>query len=399
MSNYLIKLTPVGKFFFGGDMTFSVGTKDLPKEWYKRPSEERKRIEDQVRFNTRYASYIIKSEKFPQQTSLLGMLRFLLLQNSDLFDGVKIKDGTSEQVKALIGKKSFMAGEKGEFGCIKKLSPCFLMKEDQIITRLPLDYGLKEVSLNRHDNHHQYYNSKVVDLSTIKIEDDGKTKDFTAKDGDVSEKYGYGCVVMEEKDIFIEDLRIGINRNIETGHTEDNALFKQVNYRLADDFCFALYAQIDEKLPYSSGTCFASYTKKMVSLGADNSQFVIEIIPLENKDSEELPVVSLPRTKVKLDAGRKKVVLTSPAFVDDSTVERSYYHIATTIPFKHMETNTGLSSYHRLSGIQHSKKVELFQTGSVFYFKSEKDASDFAGILKNRADYYQIGYNHCQVTD
>ena len=63
MSNYLITLTPTGRFFFGGDMTFKVGRKDKNE------------------FNEQFSSYIIKSAMFPQQTSLLGMLRFLILSN------------------------------------------------------------------------------------------------------------------------------------------------------------------------------------------------------------------------------------------------------------------------------------------------------------------------------
>jgi len=33
MSKYQITLSPVDKFFFGGDMTFQVGAKELPKNW------------------------------------------------------------------------------------------------------------------------------------------------------------------------------------------------------------------------------------------------------------------------------------------------------------------------------------------------------------------------------
>ena len=64
---YLVKLTPTGKFFFGGDMRFGTDGKDGD-----------------------FSSYIIESSMLPQQTSLLGMMRFLLLSNNpDLFD---IKD-------------------------------------------------------------------------------------------------------------------------------------------------------------------------------------------------------------------------------------------------------------------------------------------------------------------
>ena len=70
-NKYKIELTPVDKFFFGGDMTFQVGNAKSD-------------------FNERFSSYIIKSSYYPQQTSLLGMLRFLILRNagSEVFPGL-----------------------------------------------------------------------------------------------------------------------------------------------------------------------------------------------------------------------------------------------------------------------------------------------------------------------
>ena len=54
MNKYIITLTPTGKFFLGGDMTFALGG------------------EDNKRFDEQFSSYIIKSNYLPQQTSLLG---------------------------------------------------------------------------------------------------------------------------------------------------------------------------------------------------------------------------------------------------------------------------------------------------------------------------------------
>lgn len=73
---YKITLTPVDKFFFGGDMTFQVGTNEKDS------------------FNEQFSSYIIRSAMFPQQTSLLGMLRFLILRNSgeEIFKDGRITD-------------------------------------------------------------------------------------------------------------------------------------------------------------------------------------------------------------------------------------------------------------------------------------------------------------------
>ena len=104
-NRYLISLKPVGKFFFGGDMSFPVNGK-----------------------KSEYSSYIIKSNKFPQQTSLLGMLRFLVLRNdSSVFDAATQSITDRHAAAKLIGESSFVqSGCKATYGVIKGISECFL---------------------------------------------------------------------------------------------------------------------------------------------------------------------------------------------------------------------------------------------------------------------------------
>lgn len=392
MSNYLIKLKPTGKYFFGGDMTFSVGKTSRKKNDKKLTAKEEK----QIKYNTQYSSYIINSEKFPQQTSLLGMLRFLLLRNNPkVFDGNKII-GDKGIVSNLIGKNSFRAndGEINEFGKIKELSPCFLLREfeqdnklvSRMVTRLPMDYGFEKVVLSKNNN--LSYNDNNINLGTITRKDEkGEPKPYSAKDG-ISTRYGHNDgTIFDENEIFIEDQRIGISRNIETGKTEDDALFKQVNYRLADEFCFAFYAMIEMDI--------TPYSNQIVSLGADSSQFVIQITNMD--DADVLPHVALPVSNVPTEGCCGKIVLTSPSIIDVEKAKLPDFAMAETIPFKYMKTEISrTTSYHRLSGIEHSEKEELFQTGSVFYFKSQENCINFKKELDKRIDFRQIGYNYYQ---
>ena len=102
-NKYRITLTPVDKFFFGGDMTFQVGS------------------DEKDRFNTQYSSYIIQSRYFPQQTSLLGMLRFLILRdNENVFKDNKIVN--EKKAEDLIGNKSFTVNEPHGENCFGKIS-------------------------------------------------------------------------------------------------------------------------------------------------------------------------------------------------------------------------------------------------------------------------------------
>lgn len=66
MATYLIKLTPLDKFFFGQKKTFG---------------------DDNV-------NYVVYSSFFPQQTALLGLLRYQVLQiaGEEVFKNNKIQD-------------------------------------------------------------------------------------------------------------------------------------------------------------------------------------------------------------------------------------------------------------------------------------------------------------------
>lgn len=417
MSNYLIKLKPIGKFFFGGDMTFFVGRAKKPIKGEVLSAKE----EEEVKFNAQYSSYIIKSEKFPQQTSLLGMLRFLLLRNHKdpvVFDkSVNKIIGKAEEVAKVIGKSSFPAAEEKEinnkYGYIKELSPCFLMNGDNIITRLPMDYGLETIDLS--NGNALSYNDSPITLKEVLTEEkdkDDKYKKYSAKDG-LSVRYGFvskdkngegkdTIIIYDEKEIFIEDQRIGISRNIVTGKTEENALYKQINYRLADGFCFAFYAKIniDDIKPFNN---------QVVLLGADSSQFVIQIEPLKGEEAsaDYLPEMSLPSSNVSVNNGYCEVMLTSPTLIDKKTATFADFAITETIPFKCMqtvqistETTKKTDNYDRVKGgIGYSERYELYQTGSVFYFRIQDNANEFIKEIESHKEFRQIGYNHYLVTN
>lgn len=342
---YLITLTPTGKFFFGGDMTFSVNGEE-----------------------TEFTSYIIRSNKFPQQTSLLGMLRFLILRNDlEIFDAVAqtIRNDKRKAASELIGPHSFKkSGEEGDFGRIKKLYPCFLQKDGMNVTLMPKDY-----------RHEVVFCGSIGCLNGKKVSVPTEIKDFDPKDG-LDTLYHIGEKDFGEKDIFEEDVCNGINRDIKTGKTEDNALFKQISYRLKDGFRFAFYAEVDMDN-------FEEYSGQLVTVGGDSSQFVIGI---EEKAIQEC----------EKPGNGSKVVLTSPAYIPDLSEVK--YAITDTIPFKCMSTETKtVTSYNKRNQMYgYSEKLMLYTAGSVFYVDSEKLKS-FRERLENQKDFRQIGYNHYQV--
>lgn len=387
MSRVLITLTPMGKFFFGGDMRFGIGNENHDKQYY---------------------SYIIHSSMMPQQTSLLGMLRFLLLSNNeDLFDSRAnhIKAGKKTQADELIGEKSFWVDkkhEKGEFGLIQDIGPCFLYKEGKAYFRSPADeneLNVKFLSKDKNDDNESpimeaCINGKEVVLPSIKCKDEEgrKWEDYTGK-----HVIGYSYVSSEgdfvkrdtikEDELFIEDIRIGINKSY-TGKVEDSAFFKQISYRLKEGFRFAFTARIKMDMKEIQ----ERYDGKLVTLGADSSAFVLNVYP-----EDRIP--AFPENNDDC-----KIVLLSDAYLHSGDLEKVIYGITDARPFRFLHTSNNEDSknyniVHNRNGqggkyvFRCEKRYDLFKAGSVFYFEKNEDTKAFIEKIEEFKEFRQIGYN------
>lgn len=375
---FLITLKPIDKFFFGGDMTFTISNKK----------------EEQA--NERFSSYIIRSSYFPQQTSLLGMLRFLLLSNSDFFADGKIKDEAKDDVINLIGPKSFVvSSENGTFGQIEELGACFLIdknSEDNVwYSFAPFDYDPSSPEEKKSE-------SEVSDTNTIKLLGSGVNgKEFTlpklnwykAKEGYKPRLLGSNNKYISISDIFVEDRRIGIARDIKSGKTDNSGLFKQISYRFKNynddkdngfkkiaDWHFAFYVTVADDCKIET------YSGNIVSVGGDNSQFEFRCEKCEDK---RIPTVC---------EDVKKVVLQSPTYIKRGDLKEVTFFMSQVIPFRFMQTKVATTTDYTLkAGYQRSCKYELYAPGSVFYFKKEEDAKKFKKALKSYQAFRQIGYN------
>lgn len=366
MSKYLITLAPTGKFFFGGDMTFQVGNNEKSEH------------------NKQYSSYIIKSGHFPQQTSLLGMLRFLILSNSPAFDKIKQEIQDKAVAKTLIGSNSFKVNNDtcNSFGKINSLSPCILqMSEDgeNWSSYLPpiADYGLTidfSQSLSNVTVNSALKESKKKQVPSV--------KGYNPKERQQQQYIPTsGIAEIEQSDIFTEDQRIGINKDY-SGKTKDASFYKQISYRFGKKencrvYRFAFMADIDLDL---------SGMKKIVSIGGDSSQFVLEVL------AEDI-VLQYPQQN-NYDCF-SKVILLSDSYISEAEVDNSIFAISDTKPFRFLQTSVYTKSYNILSqSVVRSKRINLYKAGSVFYFENTEAHENFVTALKNKEDFRQIGYNY-----
>ena len=399
MNKYLITLTPIDKFYFGGEVGFLRPTQTENEKKTKKGNEPNKI------FNDNSSSYIIKSSLLPQQTSLLGMLRFLLLSNNkDLFDGSKIKDNKKEEVKKLIGERSFNVTDsfqtkENQFGKIKSLSPCFLQRSTDTenwsdLWVSPLDTNLK-VSF-REANAHTKKAKECIPLINGYDPKEGLESLFITVSGDSKPLW-------TENDLFVEDIRIGINRNF-NGKTNDDAYYKQYFYRFTDSYiCRECNVKVKHQLRFAfyaefSDDYILTAENHIVSLGGDNSRFYLSASKMNDN-------TSLPQFYRNTNEDKYKLALKSDAYIREDDLNECLFAINETVSFRFLtSTVDNTKHYSRFLGESHLKRNEqkynLYKRGSVFYFETESQVNEFAKKLQeNYGCFYQIGYNHFEIIE
>ena len=355
---YFVKLTPLGKFFFGGDVRFGINGQ----------KEE-------------FSSYIIESSMMPQQTSLLGMMRFLLLSNDENLFNVEqnvIKSDKMAEVNTLIGERGFSVNPDGvnSFGAILSVGPCCLYGDNECYYRASADHAFLSVNWK---GIKAVVNGKEVEIPELKVKKNDKEELYTGK-AELSSSFmsvTSGKKVDVDK-MFIKDSRIGIDKDYD-GKSQTKAFYKQISYRLKEGFCFGFDVEVED------GIKLEDYNGHLVKLGADASSFVFEAKEMKPLFKEVKDGLS--------------VVLVSDAYISKEDMEKANirFSINQMRPFRFLKTeNQEDASYYRINGTKTAtctERYELYQAGSVFYFVDEKTRNEFCDILKSRKDFNQIGYN------
>lgn len=127
MTDYLVTFRPLGDYSFGSDRRFSfVGKNNYSED--------------------EYAPYFIRTNRVPEQSTVFGMIRYLILVSN----GIKLKqdfhydENTRDKIKALIGEKSFsLNGGVQGFGKLEKISPIFLRKNSKEVV-IPNPFNNKQ---------------------------------------------------------------------------------------------------------------------------------------------------------------------------------------------------------------------------------------------------------------
>ncbi len=384
--NFLIKLRPVDAYFFGGERTFNT--------------------EDDT-------NYFVRSNYFPQQTALLGLLRYEILRYHGLLNQ------PVSATKDLIGTQGFVVPQKekekniADFKYIHSISPVFIRYEVEGVDAKNYIVQAKDYGYEKEED-----NPKERKVVPLKIQFKGSTKaktsrklthlptieNYKAKEGladllieaNGGENWKYFDFDNEKKDeahngIFIKESRIGIQKNRKEA-PEEGGFYKQEFVKLSKGYYFAFFAELetdDLGSPYLQ--------EGLVNFGGEGSAFLLSFSKSPKEDFENLFTKQTIHRKDRTNG--QALVLTSNAYAPSSIYEYCDFAISHTVNFRNIITPSqrdvdfsfSKMAYVKKTGSRYkSNKFNLLQRGSIFY---GINLSDLKAELEKEA-FRQIGYNY-----
>lgn len=343
---FKITLKPIGPYFFGTERGYGENNK---------------------------VSYFATSRKYPQQTTLLGMLRYRLLEmHGWLNDGKGNWGGSSfDDRKALIGPRSFKpdrAANRVDYGCIKRIGPVWLEQNGELLLPGNLDRGYSyqnhggTVTLGGFD----YKNSTQAHLTTASAKLD------------------------DQQPIFLRTERVGITKGRDDG--DEKAFYKQENWQLAANTEFVFYTDLDEM----EGKKLADFVTKIptVKMGGENSRFRMIMIQADAPSGNDWTTY---RTETDYD----RLVCLSDTWLPYETQQEFAYGVFEPTFFRNIVTSSEKTKNFwvhpkkdRTDAPHKSGGYHLLRRGSVLYAPSERLEELIEQILEQTAGWQQIGYNH-----
>jgi len=349
MNKYLITLTPLDWFFFGGERTHDEGER---------------------------SDYLAKSNYFPQQSAIIGLLRYQLLKQNGLltYPGKVLSTSELLEIENLIGKRSFNLDNWNtpfEFGKINSISPLSIIRKRTSDFYFPvsMDEGYQpefkptKVCLNGVEKDQIIYSS-LFDHKTYNNYLVWSSKKSSLK--------------LKTDDIWINQSKIGITKP-KAGEENIKSFYKQEQLMFKDDFTYAFFADIDHEL-----------FPDIVFLGGQRSAFKMDVT-LIGKDSF-LNASESYMDNIVQRSETGKIILLSNTYVADYQQLNSLcrFHWSDVVTFKNILTDIKKKNYYVRP--KKSTKYHLFRYGSVLYFDEDHRRSIEDLIYK---PYLQsAGYNY-----
>ena len=348
---YLVELTPIGNYFFGSETTFNATDKAAG---------------DMI------SNYLVRSRMFPQQSTLLGLMRYIILLTEEGFNK------PADIKKEMIGESSFQGDEVGaptSWGKIVSISPLFIKKDNNKYVIAGQDRQVYTESKNLipkiRPNAASSFSNEFYSFQNLDAKKPAQLLwRNTADNNDL----------LNAEKVFIESYQIGIKKSFE-GKSEDDAFYKQYFYKMVKGFRFAFYLTTKVDLI----NCSEPF---IVPFGADQSLFQVKI-------KEEQDTIFCNNRPIE---GRCRITFLSDVFCKPSILNYCYAAITNSIDFRYIKTNVKTSRFYNMGkgalDMQKSAKLNLLERGSVLY----TDKSDeLLKELESHKSYLNVGFNHCSI--
>lgn len=359
MTDYLIELYPADFFFFANDRINHPDVKD---------------------------AYYTRSAYFPQQTGLLGMLRYqLLLQNGITRPGLSaIPSAQINRAAGLIGRESFRGTAAQSFGAIQKISPLFLTHRGEeasslrFLHTIPMTEGFA-------------FEKQKPPVSTAYLNGNQKgflpwLADFKAKKGTTQGMIDQEGNRFSMAEIFLETERTGIKKS-DSGVPDSGAFYRQLMRGLHKEYAFAFIATMADHFVEEGTTVTekVQFARNTATLGAERSAFFMEVTPHPGFSFTD----TLP-DKIKTAPGQ--VTCLSDTLLPEALAPELVDFLAgDTFLFNNLKTSINEPNFYAKPGLNQAARY-LLQRGSVF-FTSNKE--DLLGKLSAETAWTNIGFNHC----
>lgn len=374
--NYLVTLAPLENFFFG--------------------SRKNSEPEDKK-------DYYIKSKYFPQQTTILGMLRQELLMQNRLFP---LNSSNREQAARLIGEKSFEPDPKAvqDFGVIREISPVVIYKDNHFFHPCPKDLSMTLI-LNEGEGKSYFNNAKENGKPDQKETGNNhfipKMKDHDAKAGtpDLLVANNTCKERLKYEDVFTESEQVGIKKGRE-GQTEEGAYYKQVFLRMTKGFAYAFFISLDTEWDNKS----VVFKENLISMGGERSAFKMTVKEISGENSSE--TVKELFDKILPDFAEEKIILYSDAFVYSLVLNLCKFAVTDSIYFRNIRSNVkNTKKFCNLKPRDEEsertpylgKRLNLLKRGSVLYVKDNTSDFDKVKEYLDKPQFQKIGYNYYKI--
>ena len=358
-NRYLVKLTPIGKYYFGSENSFNA----IDKANNSIPS----------------TNYLVRSREYPQQTTLLGMMRYAILQQYQLLGKDKSTWASKIGISSFQGNGVDINGHQtNNWGLITSISPLFLVQGENKFVPAGLDnqfylddeskeYGelllpmiKEEVISNYNPASFRLLNEYDPKVHSLQLWINQETNEF-----------------IKPCDIFKESFQVGIKKS-RSGTPENDGFYKEYFFQLQNDFSFAFYLTTNEIIEYFNNPF-------IIQSGGDQSLFQVHLTAANDDIFETLA-----------PTGTGKITLLSDSYCNaDEILPLCTCCITQNVDFRYLQTTTSTEAYSNLgsgvSGIKKSIKMNLLERGSVLY---TLDANALSKLLEQPTPYRNAGFNY-----